>query len=46
MVYCVRKFNGCVTKDHKNIRTRSMKNVSEAAVLREIASIDWKRVIC
>ena len=31
MVYCVRKFNGNLKKDHKNIRTRMMKNVSEEA---------------
>ena len=26
MIYCIRKFNGAVEKDHKMIKTRSMKN--------------------
>ena len=29
MVYCIRKFDGAVKKDHKQIKTRSMKNFEE-----------------
>ena len=33
MVYCIRKFNGAVEKDHKVIKTRKMKNFNEDAFL-------------
>ena len=45
MVYCVRKFNGNLKKDHKNIRTRMMKNFSEEAFLNDVATIDWEQVL-
>lgn len=45
MVYCVRKFNGNLKKDHKNIRTRIMKNFSEEAFLSDVASIDWEQLL-
>ena len=45
MLYCVRKFNGNLKKDHKNIRTRIMKNFSEEAFLNDVASIDWEQVL-
>ena len=44
MVYCVRKLNGNL-KNHKNIRTRIMKNFSKEAFLNDVASIDWEQVL-
>ena len=39
MVYCIRKFNGAVEKDHKVVKTRKMKNFNEDAFL---AAASWK----
>ena len=45
MVYCVRKFNGNLKKDHKNIRARIMKKFSEEAFSNDVASMDWEQVL-
>ena len=45
MVYFVRKFNGNLKKDHKNIRARIMKKFSEEAFSNDVASIDWEQVL-
>ena len=42
MVYCVRKFNGSLTRDHKAIKTRNMKNVSRSAFLADVSRICWE----
>ncbi len=44
MVYCVRKFEGAVKKDHKIISTRSMKNFNEDRFLSEVAGICWENI--
>ena len=41
MVYCIRKFNGAVAKDHKKIKTRNMKNSSENQFLYDVSDICW-----
>ena len=41
MVYCIRKFNGAVKKDHKKINTRSMKNLSENQFMSDVSGICW-----
>ena len=42
MVFCVRKFQGAVEKDHKVITTRSMKNFDKDAFLADVADICWE----
>ena len=44
MVYCIRKFNGAVEKDHKRIQTRSMKKFKDEEFLSDVSSICWERV--
>ena len=41
MVYCIRKFNGAVEKDHKKIKTRNMKHFSENQFLCDVSDICW-----
>ena len=41
MVYCIRKFNGAVEKDHKKIKTRNMKHCSKNEFLCNISGICW-----
>ena len=43
MLYCIRKFNGAVEKDHKVIKTRKMKNFN--AFLADVSGICWEIVI-
>ena len=45
MVFCVRKFEGGVRKDHKTIKTRRMKNFNEQMFLNDVASINWLRAL-
>ena len=45
MVFCVRKFEGGVIKDHKTIKTRRMKNFNEQMFLNDVASINWIRAL-
>ena len=45
MVYCIRKLNESISKNHKSIKTRSMKNFSEEVFLRDVASIDWEQAL-
>ena len=45
MVYCIRKLNGLTSKNHKSIKTRNMKQFSQEAFLRDVASIDWKQAL-
>ena len=45
MVYCIRKFNSAVDKDHKVIKTRKMKNFNEAAFLADVSCICWKQML-
>ena len=41
MVYCIRKFNGAIEKDHSKIETRSMKHLSEKEFLFDVSRICW-----
>ena len=43
MVFCVRKFEGALKKDHKVDTTRSMKNFDKDAFLSDVAGICWER---
>ena len=45
MVYCIRKFNGAVIKDHKVIKTRKMKHFNEEAFLADVSSIFWGQMV-
>ena len=45
MVFCVRKFEGGVIKDHKTIKARRMKNFNEQMFLNDVASINWIRAL-
>ena len=45
MVFCVRKFEGGVIKDHKRIKTRRMKNFNEQMFLNDVAGINWIRAL-
>ena len=44
MVYCIRKFNGAVEKDDKQIKTRSMRNFKEDEFLSDVSGICWERM--
>ena len=44
MVYCIRKFNGAVEKDHKRIKTRNMKNFKEDEFLSDVSDICWEHM--
>ena len=41
MVFCVRKFEGGVIRDHKTIKVRRMKNFNEQMFLNDVPSINW-----
>ena len=45
LVYCIRKFNGEVTKDHKVIKTRKMRKFEEGQFLTDVASVCWVSVV-
>ena len=42
MVFCIRKYNGAVEKDHKMIKTRKMKNFDKLAFLLDVSGICWE----
>ena len=44
MIYCIRKFNGAVEKDHKMIKTRKMKNFNEDEFLADVSAICWEQL--
>ena len=44
MVYGIRKFDGAVKKDHKQIKTRSMKNFEEQDFLSDVSNIRWEHI--
>ena len=44
MVYCIRKFDGAVKKDHKQIKTRNMKNFEEQDFLSDVSNIHWEHL--
>ncbi len=45
MVYCIRKFNGALEKDHKLIKIRKMKRFDESAFLIDVSGICWEQVV-
>ena len=45
LVYAVRKFRGGVTKQHKVIKTRQMKNFDKELFLADLASVDWQSLL-
>ena len=45
LVYCIRKFNGAVEKDHKMIKTRKMKHFNEEAFLADGSAICWEQIL-
>ena len=45
MVYCTRKQNGSITKDHKMIKTRQMNNFIEGEFLADVVSVCWEHVV-
>ena len=45
LIYCLRKFNGARRKDHKVIKTRSMKNFDATAFLTDVSPINWDRIV-
>ena len=45
MVFCIRKYNGAVEKDHKMIKTRKMKNFDELAFLPNVSGICWEGML-
>ena len=45
MVFCVRKFNGSLQKEHKMIKSRRMNNFNEQAFLEDVAAISWEQEI-
>ena len=44
MVYCIRKFNGAIVRDHKIIKTHKMKNFNQDAFLSNISNICWEHI--
>ena len=45
LVYSVRKLQGGVKKQHKNISTRQMKNFSKSKFFDDLQKIDWKGIV-
>ena len=44
-IYCLRKLNGASRKDHKVIKTRSMKNFDATAFLTDLLQINWDGIV-
>ena len=44
MVYCIRKFNGAIERDHKVIKTRKMNNFNQDSSLTDVSNISWEHV--
>ena len=45
MVYCIRKINGTVERDHKIIKTRKIKNFNQDAFLSHVSNICWEHIV-
>ena len=45
LVYCIRKLNGALKRDHKVITTRVMKRFSEIDFLDDVAKVPWEQVV-
>ena len=45
LVYCIRKFNGAVIKDHKVIKTRKMNKFDEGHFLNDVSIVCWEKVV-
>ena len=45
LVHCIRKFRGSLKKQHKNISTRSLKNLKKTEFLNDLLSVDWKGIV-
>ena len=45
LVYCIRKFNGEVTKDHKVIKIRKINKLEEGQFVTDVASVCWESVV-
>ena len=45
MVFCIRKSNSSLQKEHKMIKSRMMKNFNEQAFLGDVAAISWEQEI-
>ena len=45
LVFCIRKFNASLQKEHKMIKSRRMKNFNEQAFLGDVAAISWEQEI-
>ncbi len=44
MIYCIRKFNGGIEKDHKMTQTLKIKNFNEDAFLADVSCIRWDQI--
>ena len=44
MIYCVRKLSGAIEKDHKQIKTRSMRTFKEDEFLSDVSGIFWEHM--
>ena len=44
-IYCLRKLNGARRKDHKAIKTRSMRNFDATAFLTNVPQINLGRIV-
>ena len=43
--YCIRRFNGSQKRDHKIIKTRTMKRFSQKKFLDDVAKGPWEQVV-
>ena len=45
LIYCIRKLNGFLKRDHKIITTRVMKRFSEKDFLDDVAKVPWEQLV-
>ena len=45
LVYCIRKLNGALKRDHKFITNRVMKRFSEIDFIDDVAKVPWEQVV-
>ena len=45
LVYCIRKLNGSLKRDHKIITTRVMKKFSEKDFPDDVAKVPWEQAV-
>ena len=45
MVYCIRKFNGAIERDHKVRKSRKMKNFNPDAFQFDVSNICWEHIV-